>query len=110
VRVRKTRQIVGFYIACKWKQNYQEVKVKEAWFILTNLGSLPVAISDYKKLMGIEEMFRDCKTGGYNLEGSGLRGDRFVKIILLRALVDSSAIFKGTEMSEKAGKKICISS
>jgi len=26
------------------KRNYQELKVKEAWFILTDLGSLPVAI------------------------------------------------------------------
>jgi hypothetical protein len=79
---------------------------------------LPVAIpygiaslhTAYKKRIRIEEMFRDCKTGGYNLEGSGLRGDRLVKIILLMAIVYSSAIFQGTEMSEKAGAKICISS
>jgi hypothetical protein len=85
------------------------VKVKEAWFILTDLGSLPVALAAYKKRMGIEEMFRHCKTGGYNLEGSGLRGDRLVKIILLRAIV-RVAIFKGTEISEKTGAKICITS
>jgi hypothetical protein len=51
------------------------IKVKDAWFILTDLGSLPVALSAYKERMGIEEMFRDCKSGGYNLKGSGLRGD-----------------------------------
>ena len=85
------------------------MKVKEAWFILTHLGSLPVALSAYKKRMGIEEMFRDCKTEGYNLEESGLRRDRFVKIILLMAIV-RAAIFKGTEISEKTGAKICISS
>ena len=51
------------------------MKVKDAWFILTDLGSLPLAISAYKQRMGIEEMFRDCKTGGYNLEGSSLRGE-----------------------------------
>ncbi len=50
-------------------------------------------IAAYKKRMGIEEMFRDCKTGGYNLEGSGLKGDRLIKIILLMTLVYSSAIF-----------------
>jgi len=33
------------------------LKVKDAWFILTDLGSLPVAISAYKQRMGIEEMF-----------------------------------------------------
>jgi len=87
VRVRKTRPVEGFDIACKWKGNYQRLKVKEAWFILTDLGSLPVAIpygiaslhAAYKKRMGIEEMFRDCKTGGYNIEGTGLRGDRVIK-------------------------------
>jgi hypothetical protein len=50
------------------------LKVKDAWFILTDLGSLPVALSAYKQRMGIEEMFPDYKTGGYNLEGNGLRG------------------------------------
>jgi len=86
VRVRKTRPLAGVDIACKWKQNYQKMKVKDAWFILTNLGSLPVALSAYKQRMGIEEMFRDCKTGGYNIEGSGLRGDRLIKIILLMTI------------------------
>ena len=105
VRVRKTRPVVGFDIACKWKRNYQGLKAKDAWFILTDLGSLPVAITAYKKRMGIEEMFRDCKTGGYNLEGSGLKGDRLIKIILLMALVDSSAIFQGTEIQKKQVQK-----
>jgi hypothetical protein len=60
--------------------------------------------------MGIEEMFRDCKTGGYNLEGSGLKGNRLIKIILLMALVYSSAIFQGTEIQKKQVQKyICIS-
>jgi hypothetical protein len=63
------------------------LKVKDAWFILTGLGSLPVASSAYKQRMEIEEMFRDCKTGAYNLEGIGLRGDRLIKMILLMAIV-----------------------
>ena len=70
-RVRKTRPATGFDFACKWKRNYGGWKVDEAWFILTDLGSLPAAINAYKERMGIEEMFRDCKTGGYHLEGSG---------------------------------------
>ena len=85
------------------------MKVKDAWFILTDLGSLPVAVAAYKKRMGIEEMFRDCQTGGYNIEGTGLRGNRLIKRILLMTIADSSAIFQGTKMSEKAGAKICIS-
>ena len=81
------------------------LKVKEAWFILTDLGSLPVALSAYKQRMGIEEMFRDCKAGGYNLEGSGLRGDRLIKMILLMAIVYTSAIFQGTEIQKKQVQK-----
>jgi hypothetical protein len=56
-RVRKTRPIAGFELACKWKRNYGKNQVKEAWFILTDLGSLPAAINAYKQRMGIEDMF-----------------------------------------------------
>jgi hypothetical protein len=79
---RKTKPRAGFDVACKWKRNYQGWTVDEAWFILTNLGSLPEAIAAYKQRMGIEEMFRDCKTGGYNLEETGLIEDRLIKISL----------------------------
>ena len=74
--MRKTRPATGFDLACKWKRNYGGWKVDEAWFILTDLGSLPAAINAYKQRMGIEEMFRDCKTGGYDLEGTSLKRDR----------------------------------
>ncbi|WP_445246984.1 hypothetical protein [Microcoleus sp. OTE_8_concoct_300] len=94
-----------FDIACKWKRNYRGLKVKDAWFILTDLGSLPVALSAYKERMGIEEMFRDCKSGGYNLEGSGLRGDRLIKIILLMAIAYTCAIFQGIEIQKKQVQK-----
>ena len=51
--------------------------------------------------MGIEEMFQDCKTGGYNLEGTSLKGNRLINMILLMTLAYSSAIFQGTEMKKK---------
>ena len=101
MRVRKTRPVAGFDIACKWKRNYQGSQVKDAWFILTDLGSLPVAIAAYKQRMGIEEMFRDCKTGGYNIEGTGLREERLIKMILLMAIAYTSAIFQGAEIQKK---------
>ncbi|MEG4200192.1 IS4 family transposase [Microcoleus sp. Pol12A5] len=59
VKVRKTQPIAGFDVAGKWKRKYRGVSVKEGWFILTNLGNLSDAIAEYKKRMGIEEMFRD---------------------------------------------------
>ena len=52
----------------------------------------------YKQRMGIEEMFRDCKTGGYDLEGTSLKGNRLIKIILLVTIAYSPAIFEGTHI------------
>jgi hypothetical protein len=45
VRVRKTQPVAGFDIAYKWKRKDRRRKVKDAWFILRDLGSLPVAIA-----------------------------------------------------------------
>ncbi|MEG4521186.1 MULTISPECIES: transposase [unclassified Microcoleus] len=104
-RVRKTQPANGFDVACKWKRNYGAGKVDEAWFILTDLGSLPAAIDAYKQRMGIEEMFRECKTGGYDLEGNRLKGDRLINMILLMTLSYSSGIFQGTEMRKKQVQK-----
>ena len=39
-------------------------------------------------------MFRDCKTGGYNIEGTGLRGERLIKMILLMAIVYSQILVR----------------
>lgn len=40
-------------------------------------------------------MFKDCKTGGYNLEGSKANFDRLVRLILLIALAMTSAWLQG---------------
>ena len=74
-------------------------------FILTNLGSLPAAITAYKQRMGIEEKFRNYKAGGYNIERSGLKGERLIKRILLMAIAYTSAIFQGTEIQKKQVQK-----
>jgi hypothetical protein len=100
-KVRKTLPTTGFELACKWKRNYGKYQVKEAWFILTDLGSLRAALNAYKQRMGIEEMFRDCKTGGYDLEGTSLKGNRLINMILLMTLAYSSAIFQGNEQKKK---------
>ncbi len=80
---------------------------KEPWYILTNLGSLTGAIQAYKKIMGIEEMFRDCKSGGYNLEGSGLRGNRLNSTILVISLAYLKSNLQWYEINRNQ-KKICL--
>ena len=85
------------------------MSVKEGWFILTNLGSLTSAVAAYHKQMGIEPMFRDYKSRGYYLEGTGLKCQRLMVLILLIALVAySSAIVPEKTLKIKIVKKYIV--
>jgi hypothetical protein len=55
--------------------------------------------------MGIEEMFRDCKKGGYDLEVTNLKGNRLINMILLMTLAYTWAIFQGIELRKKQVQK-----
>ena len=68
IKITKTKGFSGFNLAAKYKRNYRDRSSKEPWYIVTNLDNLSAAIDAYSKRMGIEEMFRDFKLGGYNLE------------------------------------------
>jgi hypothetical protein len=86
IKVTKTQGLRGFNLACKWKRKILGVAPEEGWFILTNLHSLETAISAYKKRFDIEEMFRDFKKGGYNLEDTNVSDKRLISLILLIAI------------------------
>ena len=50
----------------------------------------------------------DCKTVGDDREGTSLKENRLINIILLVTLAYSSAIFEGTELRKKqVGKYVC---
>ena len=55
-----------FNLAVYWKRKYRGKQEDEVWYLLTNLPDLETAIHIYRQRFGIEAMFRDCKTGGYN--------------------------------------------
>ncbi|NES72955.1 MAG: transposase [Okeania sp. SIO2D1] len=97
----KTKGFGPFNLAAKWKRTYRGWAVEEAWFILTNLSSIEAAIDAYQQRMGIEEMFRDFKSGGYNLEGTQVRGQRLSALILLITLAYCQAIFWGKTIQSK---------
>ena len=69
IKVTKTHNMSGFNLAGKWQRKNKGIAPQEGWFILTNFENLSLAISSYKKRFGIEEMFRDFKSGGYNERG-----------------------------------------
>ena len=68
---------------------------KEPWFILTDLDSLSEVLKVYRARAGIEAMFKDCKTGGYNLEGSKANNKRLNSLILLIAIAYTATSLKG---------------
>ncbi|NET40030.1 MAG: IS4 family transposase, partial [Cyanothece sp. SIO1E1] len=76
VTVTQSKGFGAGHLAGKWKRRYRGFAPDEPWFILTNLDSLEAAILAYQKRFGIEEMFRDLKSGGYSLESCRLDGKR----------------------------------
>ena len=63
--------------------------------MLTNLR-LEEALSAYKTRSGIEAMFRDCKSGGYNLEGTKTSIERLIRLVLLIAIAYTCSALKGS--------------
>jgi hypothetical protein len=95
VGLTKQKGFKPYNLAAKSKKKYHGWASKEGWFIFTNLESPELALQAYQKRFGIEEMFRDLKSGGYNLEGTNLSGARLKAIILLITLAYTSATFVG---------------
>ncbi len=56
----------------------------------------------------IEAMFKDCKTGGYNLEKCRVNAARLLSLVLLIAIAYTTAIAKGTKIKSMGLQKyIC---
>ena len=101
VTIRKTAPIEGFNLAGKWLGKYRNIITKEPWYILTSLTDLQVAVDTYAKRFGIEEMFRDFKGGGYNLEKTNLTGERLSKLLILLSLAYLKSIIQGIDIKSK---------
>jgi len=85
VSVTKQKDLVSSMLRASGNVNIRWTP-DEGWFIMTNLPDLESAILSYKKRFGIEEMFRDFKSGGYKLEGTNVTGERLVVMVLLIAI------------------------
>ena len=105
VNVTKQKGFDKFNVAAKWKRKYQGWAPDEGWFILTNLSSLSKAIAAYQKRFDIEEMFRDCKSGGYNLEKTQVSGQRLIVLILLITIAYSTATIEGKKIKRMGLQK-----
>lgn len=94
----KSHQLGEFNLAAYWKRKYRGRGGKEPWHILTSLKSLPRVLSVYAARWGIETMFRDLKTGGYNLENTKVNERRLMALILLISIAYTLATFQGASL------------
>lgn len=84
-----------FNLVASWKRKYKGKQEEEPWYLLTNLPDFKSANNIYGQRYGIEAMFKDCKTGGYNLEGSQASPDKLIVLMILIALAMTSAWLQG---------------
>ncbi|MBW4536209.1 MAG: hypothetical protein KME09_19920 [Pleurocapsa minor HA4230-MV1] len=95
-------------IAGYWSRTTSDKRKNEGWYLINNLPNLEQTISAYKKRMGIEAMFKDCKSGGYNLEKCQGKDHRLLSLILLIAIAYTCAITKGERIAFQGVKEyIC---
>lgn len=105
VRMTKSKGFGRFNVAGYWKRKYRGKQEKEPWYLLTNLDSLEKALKVYKFRSGIEAMFKDCKTGGYNLEGSKASVQRLTNLVLLMAIAYTCAALQGLKIKQLGQQK-----
>jgi hypothetical protein len=104
----KLTKVKGFgysNLAIYWKRKYRGKQPKEAWYLVTNLDNADAAIAAYTRRMGIEMMFRDCKLGGYNLEGSKASTPRLNSLVLLIAIAYTQSCLQGNKYRSTATSK-----
>lgn len=92
-------------MAAYWQRSSSTKVADEGWYILTNLNSLDAALKAYKARSGIEAMFKDCKSGGYNLENCKASQERLTRIVLLIALAYTCAGLQGQKIQRLGQQK-----
>jgi hypothetical protein len=82
-------------LAVYWKRKYRGNGPAEPWYILTNLPNLKQTLAIYRARWGIEQMFKDMKTSGYNLEQTKVNDIRFLALLLLIMMAYTMATLYG---------------
>lgn len=94
-----------FNLAAHWQKKSKKNPWNEGWYILTNLDSLAAALNAYKARSGIEAMFKDCKSGGYNLEDCKASEERLNRIVLLIAIAYTHVGLAGQKIKRQGQQK-----
>ncbi len=105
VKVTKQKGFGKFNVAGYWRRKYRGKVEDEGWYLLTNLERSEQAVAAFKYRSGIEAMFKDCKTGGYNLEKSHANNQRLKNLILLIAIAYTCAVLQGQRIKQMGIQK-----
>jgi Transposase DDE domain len=106
----KKKGFSRFNLAVSWKRKYHGQQEDEPWYLLTNLPDLKSANKIYGQRYGIEAMFKDCKTGGYNLEGCQASPEKLISLMILIAMAMTAAWLRGKRTQlQKQEKYVCRS-
>jgi len=97
VTLQKSEPIQGLNLGVYGKRRYRGKGVKEPWYLLTTLSDSNLVKELYQARWGIEMMFRDCKSGGYNLEATRVDSTRFLALVLLITFAYWLATIAGKE-------------
>ena len=95
VQVTKQTGFGRFNLATRWKRVYRANQANQVWYLLTNLDTLELALKHYAARFSIEAMFKDFKSGGYNLESTQVNDERFLALVLLIAMAYTLATERG---------------
>lgn len=104
VQATKQKGFGKFNLAGYYPRKYRGIE-PSGWYLLTNLPNCTAAIQAFKCRSGIEAMFKDCKTGGYNLESTYAEGQRLVALILLITIAYTCAILTGRQSGKMGVQK-----
>jgi len=100
VSVNKEEPVRALNLGVYWKRRYRGKGGKEPWLLLTTLSDAQLVRQIYRARWGIEMMFRDCKSGGYNLESTRVSPPRLLALILLMTLAYWLATRSGQRLLE----------
>ena len=105
IKITKKKGFGQKNVAIYKKRKHLRKNHDEPWYILTNLTEISEVLKVYSKRSGIEAMFKDCKTGGYNLEGTKANTQRLTNLILLVAIAYTNRAIIGKNLKNKGKQK-----
>jgi hypothetical protein len=101
IQVTQNKGFSKHNVALRWKRTYRTEQANEVWYLLTNLDTAQLALKLYEKRFSIEGMFKDFKTGGYNMENCHVSDQRFIALVGLIAIAYTISTQRGQKIRAK---------